>query len=52
MANETTSSQRERRHTGERGPNGATPKYVGALVIGMIAILAVQVIGLKGFVQH
>ena len=52
MDNGTTSEQRDRRRTGEQGPNGATPKYVAGLVIAMIAILAVQVIGLKGFVQH
>ncbi len=52
MNGDTTSEQRDKRRTGEQGPNGATPKYVGALVIGMIAVLALQVIGLKGFVQH
>lgn len=51
MGNETTSAQREKRRTGE-APNAATPKYVGAIVISMVAILALQVIGLKGFVQH
>lgn len=51
MAADTTSAERDRRRTGD-APSQATPKWVGALVIGMVGILALQVIGLRGFVQH
>lgn len=47
---DTTSSQRDPRRSG--GGAVGVPKVVAFIVIGALVLLALQVGGLRGFVQH